>query len=160
MAWPKQTTAEMTKFYGKVNTNQVMLILPFPMKLAWKDKKGIQQTITKFSINKKCHDSALRVLTKVGMIYSAADRVRLGINIFSGCLNPRKMRGGNDWSMHAWGAAIDFDNTRNQLKWGRDKAKLASKDAVPFWEAWEEEGWVSLGRARNFDWMHVQAARL
>ena len=29
-----------------------------------------------------------------------------------------------------------------------------------WWKLWEEEGWVSLERQRNFDWMHVQAARL
>ena len=29
-----------------------------------------------------------------------------------------------------------------------------------WWALWEEEGFVSLGRAGDFDWMHVQAARL
>lgn len=160
MAWPRQSTSEMTKFYGRVGTNQVMLILPFSMKLAWKNKAGVMQPITKFSINKKCHDSALRALTKISEIYTAAERAQLGINLFGGCLNVRKMRGGNDWSMHAWGTAIDFDPEHNQLKWGKDRAKLAHPDAIPFWKAWEAEGWVSLGRSRNFDWMHVQAARL
>lgn len=28
------------------------------------------------------------------------------------------------------------------------------------WKCWEEEGWVSLGRQRNYDRMHVQAAKL
>ena len=70
------------------------------------------------------------------------------------------MRGGTQYSMHSWGIAIDFDPERNQLNWGRDRARLAAADCVPFWDIWEAEGWVSLGRARNFDWMHVQAARL
>ena len=29
-----------------------------------------------------------------------------------------------------------------------------------FWEIVESEGWTSLGRARDFDWMHFQAPRL
>jgi len=37
---------------------------------------------------------------------------------------------------------------------------VRQKDCEAFWKAWEEEGWLSLGRSRNFDWMHVQACRL
>jgi len=62
--------------------------------------------------------------------------------------------------MHAWSIAIDFDPARNKLSWNNTRARLAKPDAVKFWELWEAEGWVSLGRARNYDWMHVQAARL
>lgn len=27
-------------------------------------------------------------------------------------------------------------------------------------QCWETGGWVSLGRTRNYDWIHVQAARI
>jgi hypothetical protein len=37
---------------------------------------------------------------------------------------------------------------------------MAQPEYAPFLDLWEAEGFVSLGRARNFDWMHVQAARL
>ena len=40
------------------------------------------------------------------------------------------------------------------------RPRLAQPDGETFWKLWEDEGWVSLGRARNYDWMHVQAARL
>lgn len=49
---------------------------------------------------------------------------------------------------------------RNQLKMGRDRAVFARPDYDVWWRCWEEEGWTSLGRTRNYDWMHVQAARL
>jgi hypothetical protein len=89
------------------------------------------------------------------------DKVRqLGLDLFGGCLNVRKMRGGSAWSMHSWGIAFDFDPDRNQLKWGRDRAVFARPEYQKWWELWEEEGAVSLGRARNFDWMHVQFASL
>jgi len=62
--------------------------------------------------------------------------------------------------MHAWGVALDFDPNRNQLNWGRDRASFSHPDYDNWWKCWEEEGWISLGRKRNFDWMHIQAARL
>jgi hypothetical protein len=62
--------------------------------------------------------------------------------------------------MHSWGIALDFDPDRNQLSWGKPKALFSGVGYLPFWQAWEAEGWVSLGRKRDFDWMHVQAARL
>lgn len=152
--WPRQN--DVMGFYGGVGMNQTMLHVPYPMKLAW-DKK---QKITRFSIHEKCHDSAKRVLTRVADAYSSKDISKHGFDLFGGCLNVRKMRGGTRYSMHSWGIAIDFDPERNQLKWGRNRAYLAKPECARFLQLWEEEGWLSLGRARDYDWMHVQAARL
>jgi hypothetical protein len=152
--WPRQKDVE--RFFGPVGQNQAMLELPFPMRLAWDTRKLVHR----FSIHEKVHDSAMRCLFRIADEYDAAGRKLIGIDLFGGCLNVRKMRGGSSWSMHSWGIAIDFDPARNQLKWGRDKARLAQPDCKRFWQIWEEEGWVSLGRARNYDWMHCQAARL
>ena len=152
--WPRQS--ECMKFYGKVGTNQTSLILPYPMKIAW----DLRKTVTKITLHEKVHDSAKRCFDRIAAAYSPAQRSELGLDLFGGSLNVRKMRGGSAWSMHSWGIAIDFDPARNQLKWGKDKARLAKSDCNIFWRIWEEEGWVSLGRLRNYDWMHVQAARL
>lgn len=40
------------------------------------------------------------------------------------------------------------------------EASFARPEYEPFWAIVEEEGLVSLGRTRDFDWMHFQAARL
>ena len=152
--WPLQRNC--MSFYGGVGLHQKQLALPFAMRLAW--DKGV--IVHKITLHEKVHASAGRAFARIASTYSAAERKALGFDLFGGCLNVRKMRGGSSYSMHSWGIAIDFDPERNQLKWGRDKARLAHADAVPFWEAWEAEGWVSLGRARNMDFMHVQAARL
>ena len=92
--------------------------------------------------------------------FDADERAKLGLDLFGGSLNVRKMRGGNNWSVHAWGAAIDFDPARNQLRWDSSKARLGKLDAERFWRIWEEAGWTSLGRTKNYDWMHVQAVQL
>lgn len=152
--WPLQR--DCRDYYGDVGLFQVRLRLPYPMRLAW-DKKV---AVTSISVHEKVHDSAGRVFARVADAYDEAARKRLGLDLFGGSLNVRRMRGGSSYSMHSWGIAIDFDPERNQLSWGRDKARLAQPDAERFWSLWEEEGWVSLGRARDFDWMHVQAARL
>lgn len=152
--WPRQQ--DVAAFFGEPGQHQVMLDLPFPMRLAW-DKR---QTIKRFSVHAKVHDSAARAFARIAEDYDAAQRQALGIDLFGGCLNVRPMRGGTRLSMHAWGIAIDFDPARNQLKWGRDRARLALPDANRFWDIWEAEGWISLGRTRNYDFMHVQAARL
>ena len=152
--WPRQ--ADVEKVFGAVGQNQTMLELPYPMKLAW----DLRQPVKRFSIHEKVHDSAARCFARIADAYDAEARRLTGMDLFGGCLNVRKMRGGSAWSMHAWGIAIDFDPARNQLKWGRDKARLALPDCRTFWRIWEEEGWLSLGRARDYDWMHIQAARL
>jgi hypothetical protein len=152
--WPRQR--EVERFYGSPGTNQTMLELPFPMRLAWEKRKLVQR----FSIHEKCHDSAARCFDRIANEYDEKARELTGINLFGGCLNVRKMRGGNAWSMHAYGIAIDFDPARNMLHWGKDKARLALPDCERFWRIWESAGWVSLGRARNYDHMHIQAARL
>lgn len=153
-AWPRQS--ECSRFYGAVGKNQATLTLPYAMRIAW-DKR---QVITRFSVHEKVHDSAARCFARIADAYDAAQRSAAGIDLFGGCLNVRTMRGGSTYSMHSWGIAIDFDPERNQLRWGRDQARLAKPDCETFWKIWEDEGWLSLGRSRNFDWMHVQAARL
>ena len=155
--WPKQTPeAELIRYYGEVNTNQTKIDLPYPHRLSWQ----MNRTINRFSCHEKVHNSLKRVLTRVRDHYGMDEIKRLRLDLWGGCLNVRKMRGGNRYSMHSWGIALDYDPTRNQLKWGRDKASFAKPEYNKWWEIWEEEGWVSLGRLRNFDWMHVQAAKL
>lgn len=152
--WPRQR--DVWSFYGKVGTNQTKIELPFDMHLAW-DKVT---RVRKMTLHKKVAPSAERVFTKIASIYTVAERRNLGLDVFGGSLNVRRMRGGSNYSMHSWGIAIDFDPERNQLRWGKPKSRLSHPDADLFWQAWEAEGWVSLGRERNFDWMHIQAARL
>lgn len=154
--WPTQSEGAMDKFFGAKGTNQGKLTLPFPMRIAW--DKG--KTIKTMTLNKKVIQSAGRVFEKIATRYDAKARTRLGMDLFGGSLNVRRMRGGTAWSIHSWGCAIDFDPERNQLKWTKRKAALASAECEDFWSFWEAEGWLSLGRARDYDWMHVQAARV
>lgn len=152
--WPLQSG--VPAFYGAVGTSQTKIDLPFDMFLAW--DKGTR--VRKMTLHSMVAESATRVFQNIASIYGPNDRKALGLDIFGGSLNVRKMRGGSSWSMHSWGIAIDFDPERNGLNTRAPAARLSHADAVPFWQAWEAEGWLSLGRARGYDWMHIQAARL
>jgi hypothetical protein len=148
----------MEKFFGPVGANQATLELPagYPMRVAWDPAKAI----TRFACHEKICAPARRVLVRVLDHYGPARIAELKLDRFGGCLNVRRMRGGSAWSTHAWGAALDFDPERNQLKWNRTQARFARPEYDRWWSLWEAEGFVSLGRARDFDWMHVQAACL
>jgi hypothetical protein len=155
--WPSQTPEDnLTAFYGEVGENQTRIDLPYPHRLSWNKAK----TIRSFQCHEKVHDSLQRVLTRVLDNYGLEEIQRLRLDLWGGCLNVRTMRGGTRYSMHSWGIAVDYDPERNKLKWGRDRAAFAKPEYDIWWRLWEEEGWISLGRSRNFDWMHVQAAKL
>jgi peptidoglycan hydrolase-like protein with peptidoglycan-binding domain len=154
--WPKQNFNSMVNFYGPVGENQTKVDLPYPLRLAWSSST----TLNKITCHQKVAKSLYTIFEKTKNAYGEKNIVTLNLDMFGGCLNVRKMRGGNAWSIHSWGAAIDLDPDRNQLKWGRDRAAFAKSEYDEFWKIVESEGWVSLGKARNFDWMHFQAALL
>jgi len=155
-SWPLQNEAELNNFYGNVGTNQLSLALPYPHRVAW----DLKTTINSYQCNAKVHDSAKRVLQRVFDHYGIDKIKELRLDRWGGCLNVRQMRGGTQWSMHSWGIAIDYDPDNNPLKCGRDKATFARPEFDAWWRFWEEEGWTSLGRTKNYDWMHVQATKL
>lgn len=152
--WPLES--KMREFYGAPGTGHVSLELPFPMVIAWDTKA----TIRRFTIHNKCHDSAKRVYTAVLVHYGYDEIKRLGLDMFGGCFNDRVKRGGSSLSTHAYAAAIDTDPVNNALRASKATARMARPEYAAWWDAWSAEGWLSLGKARDYDWMHVQAARL
>jgi hypothetical protein len=152
--FPHQNNVKI--YYGEVGTNQTPIEPVWPMRLAWDKRKYI----SKMTLHKKVAPSALRAMRNVFDHYKIDGVRRLGLDLFGGSLNVRRMRGGSRYSMHSWGIAIDFDPERNRLRWSKPKARLSQKDVRAFWECWEDEGWTSLGRRRDYDWMHVQAAHI
>lgn len=151
--WPTQ--AMVPDFYGERGENQVKYIPPYQFYLYDSRVK-----VEHISVHKKVEASLDRVLRSVYEHYGPDAIHELHLDRFFGSLNVRKMRGSNAWSMHSWGIALDFDANRNALRMTSKEAAFAKPSYAQWWRAWEEEGWVSLGRERNYDWMHVQAARL
>jgi hypothetical protein len=155
--WPREITRELDEFYGQRGRQTVMLNVPegYGMKLY-----DTQQAVRRMSVHPRIHDPVLRVLQRTLEHYGAEEIDRLRLNRYFGCLFVRPMRGGNRWSIHSWAAALDFDATNNPLRMGRDRAPMAGPDYVKWWELWYDEGAIGLGIERNYDWQHVQFARL
>jgi len=149
------TTQNAIKKYGFPTENPnylTVLNLPYPMKLAW-DKNVFVNKIT-------CHklvSDKLELIFKEILHYYGLEKIKeLGIDIYGGCYNFRKMRGGNDYSRHSWGIAIDLDPERNLLKETSKTARFARKEYKPMIDIFYKYGFISLGREKNYDWMHFE----
>lgn len=155
--WPLERQDALNAFYGPPGETQLVLLdLPYPLRLSWDMGTVVQRT----RCNAKVKDSLQRVLTAVLAHYGADALRTLRLDVFGGGYALRDKRGGNTTSTHSWGIAFDFDPDHNQLKWDKTRASFAQPKYDAWWRCWESEGWVSLGRTRNYDWMHVQAARI
>lgn len=150
------TTKQIIQKYGKPDDDGsdylVTINLPYPMRLAWD---------TKTSINKmRCHrliaTNFQNVFKDLLTHYGLAELQRLGIDLFGGCFAFRKMRGGNDYSRHSWGIAIDLDPVRNQLKQTSKTAQFAKPAYKPMIDIFYKHGFVGLGKEKNYDWMHFE----
>ena len=149
------TTAQAIAKYGLPNERGTYLTtinLPYPMRIAWD---------TKVKVNKmRCHkdvaDAFLNVFKELLAVYSYQRIVELGIDLYGGCFNYRKMRGGTSWSTHSWGIAIDLDPARNTLKETAKTARFARAEYKDMIDIFYKHGFISLGREKNFDFMHFQ----
>lgn len=153
-AWPRQSG--MDAFYGPKGTGQVSLVLPYPMRLAW----DLSEAVRKFSCHGKVRESLERIFVRTLDHYGLDEIKRLRLDLFGGCLNVRKMRGGSAWSIHSWGCAVDIDPEHNALNMHRAQASLDNPPYDAFWSFVYDEGAIGLGRERDYDWMHFQFARL
>lgn len=157
LAYPLQRDLE--KFYGKAGGPQCTagkVELPFPMIIAWNKA----QKINRFSCHEKLATPLTAIYRETLAHYGEQEIERLELNVFGGCYNFRKMRGGSSLSLHAYGAAVDTNPLRNRLRWGADRAQFAKHEYEPFWRIVMAHGGLPAGYAWGKDWMHFQFARL
>ena len=156
--YPAETRDQrhIKKFYGAVGKNQTRIKLPYPMRISWDPEKTVKTMLCHKKVSKD-----MKKIFKQTLEHYGYEQIReLGLDMFAGCLNVRKMRGANRYSTHSWGISVDLDPANNQLRWKSPRARFSSKEYIPFWEIVEANGATSLGRARDFDWMHFQFARI
>ena len=143
--WPRTDQASLTAFYGKAGDEDQLVNLAVPDGIFYDG-----QRVKTVRCHHKVADSLLRILIKLTAEYPAIARQ------YAGCFNNRPMRGGSTPSLHARGAAIDFDPdvNGNHTAW-----PVAAMMPLGVMEIFAREGWVSAGAFWGRDAMHHQATR-
>jgi peptidoglycan hydrolase-like protein with peptidoglycan-binding domain len=150
------STSELYKVYGQPTESGspylVKLDLPYPMQLAW----DTDTTVNSIRCHKLVAGRLQKIFEDLLKEYGLPGIRELGIDRYGGCFNFRKMRGGTDWSRHSWGVAIDLDPSRNQLHETSTTARFARPEYQRMIAVFYRHGFVSLGREKNYDWMHFE----
>jgi hypothetical protein len=149
------TTKQAVAKYGTPNEEGTYLQtinLPYPMRIAW----DLDKSVTRMRCHKLVADKFLAVFNDLLAHYGYEEIKRLGIDLYGGCFNFRKMRGGSEYSRHSWGIAIDLDPARNKLKETARTARFARPEYKPMIDIFYKHGFVSLGREKNYDYMHFE----
>jgi hypothetical protein len=153
------TTQELFNKYGKpAETGKPYLTkitLPYPMYLSWDKNTHIKS----FSCHKLILQNLSNVFTEILAHYGLEEIRRLRLDCYGGCFNYRKMRGGSDWSRHSWGVAIDLDPERNLLHENSSTARFARPEYKPMIDIFYQNGFLSLGVEKNYDWMHFEIGK-
>jgi hypothetical protein len=150
------TTKERIAKYGKPNQTGdgylVTIQLPYPMRLAW----DIDTVVHKMRCHKLVADKFLNVFNELMRVYGYNKIKELGIDLFGGCFNFRKMRAANDWSTHSWAIAIDLDPSRNGMNTKITKAQFSKPEYKQMIEIFKKHGFEWGGDLWEKDCMHFQ----
>lgn len=155
VVWPTQAMVRSGKsIFGAPGEGELVSIEP-PYELFYEGKR-----VRTIRVHRLVADAVLAVLREVLAVYGI-ERIReLGLDQYGGSYNYRGTTGGSSLSMHAWGIAIDWCPEKNGMKVHAPEASLSREACRPWWEIWEKHGAVSMGRHSDYDWMHVQFARI
>jgi hypothetical protein len=150
------TQEQLIKKYGTPNKGGegylTTINLPYPMFLNW----ATGTYVRKISCHKLIAEKLTNVFKEILEHYGIDKIKELQLDDFGGCFNYRAMRGGTQLSVHSWGLAIDLDPDRNLLKETSKTARFARPEYKAMIDIFYKNGFVSLGREKNYDWMHFQ----
>jgi len=148
------TDAQIMAKYGSPGDpdNLTTIQLPYKMRIAW----DLKTTVSRITCHKLIAIPLSNVFTDLLAHYGYEELVRLGIDIFGGCYNFRKMRGGNRWSRHSWAIAIDLNPAKNGLRIKWKDAQFSKPEYAKIVEIFYNNGFMSYGKDRDYDAMHFE----
>jgi hypothetical protein len=137
----------------------------------WTDPNGVygdvnatyttpkDKLIMTFKVHKDEKLSIEKCYIDIKKEYGLEKIYELGLNTCSGTYVPRNIRGGNTYSMHSWGTAIDILAGLNGLKTKAPQAQFSKPEYKKFLDIMENNGWYSLGKRYDYDYMHFQTTK-
>lgn len=156
LVWPTQGEVRSGESCFGVAGDEGQLVSikpPYPLYYEGREVKTIR-------VHRLVAGAVEDALEEVLRVYGLQRVKELRLDQYGGSYNFRKTGSGKSLSMHAWGIALDFDPDNNTYGMHKPVARMSGKEYEPWWEIWEKHGAVSLGRERDYDWMHLQFARL
>ena len=139
--------------HGNLGHKMVRVPVPFTLKLY------TGSTVGSIVIHEKVSAQLASALSGINSHYGQAELDRLRITVsYAGSHVHRRKRGGSEWSTHAYGIALDFNSLENSLSAGANQALFAKPEYKAFLDIMEQNGFYNLGRYKNYDYMHFQAA--
>jgi hypothetical protein len=154
--WPHDDNESLFKFYGRPRTAELAHFVP-PFTMIDEDTK---KAIDGFDVHPKCLDAFTGVFNELWLACGRDQAVveKYHLHIYSGCFNPRMVRGSaTHWSVHAFAAALDINSRGAPFQ----VDKRPSQENMPDFAVaiWKRYGATWGGNFKRKDWMHFQFVR-
>lgn len=155
---PEDNNRDIIDVYGMPGDedNLVEFLFPYPMHLYTRDGEIVSRT----RVHRDCAESLQAIFKELLTTYGLAWIQDHGLDVYCGCFNFRKMRGGTQLSRHSWGIAIDLNcvENGNRTPWCGDKIGKVGYANMPLEviRIFKKHGWQSAATAWGHDAMHFQ----
>jgi hypothetical protein len=152
---PADKTVELVAYYGSLDSipGQLVQVL-FPWKAFFSG-----QLVKGISVHKKAADSLKAALNELWELSGKSQEMvdSWGLSVYDGSYNRRPVRNGSSPSVHAFGAAIDFnaEYNPNKIRDGETDRDDAIMPEIVL-DVFQKHGWKSGGRFWKRDYMHIQ----
>lgn len=148
------TDQQIISKYGQPGDpdNLTVIELPYRMRIAW----DLKTTVDKITCHKLIALNLSEVFHQLHGAYGFEELKRLDIDLFGGCYNFRKMRGGNKWSRHSWAIAIDLSPEKNGLRTTWKHAQFSKPAYEKMMDIFYDNGFFNLGKEKGYDTMHFE----
>lgn len=120
----------------------VIIPVPFPLRLSWEPTY-----ITRVMVHPRIAGGLEAVLDEILEYYGLPFIQEHGIDEFGGTFNPRKSRGSDRWSVHAWAMAVDYMPSLGGFH-------VPALTPSPVVQAFKRQGFLWGGDWKNPDGMH------